>query len=151
MWQRSFNELSQIPQTKRSDYRTKRKTKTELTELYQNKNGGKMPEYNTSVLYNVRKDEIYEIISVDEITTRNNLQGISVSMKSRNSNDKREYGETLWPGEQVSATSRWGSFVSVLGSNTDTWPHKWIKVISWQNRLCEIQLVPAPKPIAKKD
>ena len=106
-----------------------------------------MPEYNTRVTYDIQKGGIYEIQTAEGITTRMNLSGVRVSLRSRDGKDQREYAVTLWPAEQVSATSKWGSFVSVLGNNTDSWVNKWIRVDEWQSRLCMIALVSAaPKP-----
>jgi len=151
LWQRSFNELSQIEANKGVERkRKKRQTKAELVALYQNKKGVKMPEYNTSVTYDPKRETVYEIVGVDEITTRNNLLGIRVGLKSYDKNDQRDYGVTLWPASETNATSKWGSFVAVLGSNTDSWLHKWIKIVSWQNRLCEIALMPVPKMSLKE-
>ena len=104
-----------------------------------------MPNYDTKVVYGVKKGEVYEIISADSVNTRTGIEGIKVEMKARDVNDKRVYGETLWPSEQTSATSKFGCFVSALGSNTDNWLHKWIYVVEWQNHLCIVNLVPAPK------
>ena len=103
-----------------------------------------MPEYNSKVSYGIQRGGKYQIISAEEIVTRNNLVGVRVTMRSRDINDHREYGETLWPAEQTSASSKWGCFVAALQSNTDTWVNKWIEVISWQAKLCEIKLIPAP-------
>ena len=102
------------------------------------------PEYNTSIVYEPKKDGQYEIISVDEITTRNNLIGVRVGLKGLGK-DLRDYGVTLWPSNETNATSKWGSFVSILGSDTDTWLHKWVRFVNWQNRLCEVALMPAPQ------
>ena len=152
LWQRSFNELIQIPNVRRSEYKKKRKTKTELIEPYQNKKIGvkKLPQYNTQVSFEPKANETYEIVSADEITTRNNLTGVRVEMKAKNSLDKRVYSVTVWPSDQVSNTSKWGAFVSVLGSDTDKWPHKWIRIVSMQARLCEIILEKAPKLSVKE-
>lgn len=104
-----------------------------------------MPEYNTQVSFDIKKDGIYEIISAEQITTRSGLEGLRVELKAKEIADKRNYAVTLWTSDTVSASSKFGSFLAVLGNNTDDWLHKWIRVTNWQNRLCEIQLVPAPK------
>ena len=104
-----------------------------------------MPVYNTQVKFEVKKDGIYEITYVNEMTTRNGLTGIVVDLKAKDEKDKRNYAVTLWPSEIASATSKFGSFVAVLGDDTDNWLHKWVKINNWMNRLCEIQLIPAPK------
>ena len=103
------------------------------------------PQYNSTVVYEPKVNEVYEIVSVDEITTRNNLTGVRVEMKAKNSLDKRDYAVTLWPSDQVSNTSKWGAFISVLGNDTDKWLHKWIRIGNMQARLCEIFLEKAPK------
>ena len=108
-----------------------------------------MPEYGTQVTYEAKKGAIYEIQSAEEITTRNNLSGVRVELKAQDKHDLREYAVTLWPSSQVNSTSKWGSFCAVLGSNTDNWLHKWIRIVNWQDRQCEIQLVPAPRPVGK--
>src|SRR3990172_11502842 len=102
------------------------------------------PQYNTQVSYEPKVQEVYEIVSADEITTRNNLTGVRVEMRAKNGFDKRNYAVTLWPSDQVSNTSKWGAFISVLGNDTDKWPHKWIRIISMQARLCETVLEKAP-------
>ena len=149
LWQCSLNELSQIEAKGVERKRKKRNTKTELVAQFLSR-GEKVPEYNTSVTYEPKKESVYEIVSVNEITTRNSLLGIRVSLKALDKNDQRDYAVTLWPSQETNATSKWGSFVSVLGSNTDTWLHKWIKIVNWQNRLCEIALMPAPKMSLKE-
>ena len=100
-----------------------------------------MPEYNTQVTYEPRVNEEYDIFSADAITTRNNLEGVRVEMTAKNKLDKRVYGVTLWPSDQVSNTSKWGAFVSVLGSNTDKWIAQRIRCVSMESRKCSIILV----------
>ena len=98
-------------------------------------------KYNTDVSYEPRVNEEYNIISVDEVTTRNGLQGVRVELTSKNTLDKRSYGVTLWPSSQVSATSKWGAFIVTLGNDTDKWIGKHIRIFSLESRKCEIAIV----------
>ena len=103
--------------------------------------GVKMPEYNTQVIYEPKVNEEYDIFGANAITTRNGLEGVRVELTAKNKFDKREYGITLWPSSQASNTSKWGSFVSVLGSNTDTWIAQRIRIVSMESKKCAIILV----------
>jgi len=100
-----------------------------------------MPEYNTQVIYEPKVNEEYNILAADAITTRNGLPGVRVELAAKNKLDKREYGVTLWPSSQVSSTSKWGAFVSVLGSNTDLWIAQRIRIVSMESKKCSIVLV----------
>ena len=64
LWQCSLNELSQIEAKGVERKRKKRNTKTELVAQFLSK-GEKVPEYNTSVTYEPKKESVYEIVSVD--------------------------------------------------------------------------------------
>jgi len=108
---------------------------------YRQPKGVKMPEYNTQVTYEPKVNEEYDIFSADAITTRNGLEGVRVELTAKNKLDKREYGVTLWPSSQASNTSKWGAFVSVLGSNTDKWIAQRIRIVSMESKKCAIILM----------
>jgi hypothetical protein len=108
-----------------------------------------MPKYSVQVIYDIKVQEIYEIVKAESaFTQKTGQEMLKVELKSKDNNDKRVYGVTLWPsveGEQVSATSKFGCFYSVLGGDTGGWEHKWIYVSEWGLRVNSINLVAVPK------
>jgi len=57
-------------------------------------------------------------------------------------NDDKNYSLTLWLTDTASSTSKLGSFITAFDSiNTDTWLEKVIKIIKWQDKDREIEVL----------
>lgn len=104
-----------------------------------------MPQYNAQINYELKRDGVYKILCVDEVTTQTNKHYLKVSCTSQDKNDLRNYVAVLWPNDEVQATSAFGSFVSVFGNDTDKWWNKWFKVIRWETKFHEIFPVSMPR------
>jgi hypothetical protein len=111
-----------------------------------------LPVHNSRIVYEPKVNEVYEIVSADDFTSRNNNEGVNIEMKSKNNNDQRIYGLMLWlpNSDSISALSKWGAFASVLGDDTDKWLHKWVRIITLTPRATEILLEKAPKQTLKE-
>lgn len=131
--------------------RKKYKTKSQLVEQINRKEERMSPKIDTEVREGA--DDViegipYEIVNVEDIVTDvQNLSGIRVEML----NQKAEEGNVvLWKRRITGSGSKLGVFITVLGSNTDTWIHKWVKFNVWKERQREIEVVPAPAPSKPK-
>ncbi|MBA7567280.1 hypothetical protein ES708_08989 [subsurface metagenome] len=100
-----------------------------------------MPEVGTEVREGADDVEIgkaYEITNVEEVTTDvSAFTGIRVSLLTKKS---LEGVVMLWKRPITGKGSKLGSFITLLGSNTDNWLHKWVKFVDWKQgaRLIEI-------------
>ena len=57
-------------------------------------------------------------------------------------NDNKSYSLTLWLTDTASSTSKLGSFVTAFDSvNTDDWLEKVIKIVKWQDKDREIEVL----------
>ena len=82
----------------------------------------------------------YTIKNVEYVTTqRMGYKGYRVLLEDTEGN---EAATMLWDREQAGINSKLGSFLVVLGSDTDEWIGKRITFISWRQRARKIQLAP---------
>lgn len=123
-----------------------RLTKSQLVKLM--KEGGNMcPELGTEVREgadNVKLNVPYEIINVEsEVTTDVSFfHGVRVELLT----EKAEPGSVmLWKRPVTGKGSKLGVFITVLGTNTDKWLHKWVVFKMWVEKKRDIEVVPAPK------
>ena len=88
--------------------------------------------------------QTYEITEVEEFTSQiRGYKGLRVSMKDK---EGEEVVEALWLRDVAGSRSKLGSFIVVLGKDTDAWIGKSITFISWKPSNRVIQLAtPAPK------
>ena len=100
------------------------KIKTEVVET--------PPEPQEGVTYKIESAEIIH-------TQRRGYDGLRVSLKG---NDGSIRGTMLWMRETAGTKSKLGTFVAVLGNDTDTWIGKNITVIKWQEGNRQIALAP---------
>jgi len=84
----------------------------------------------------------YMINDVDEVTTEvGAYNGFRVELLDIKGN----LGSVmLWKRPITSPKSKLGSFVSLLGSNTDRWLHKWVIFHGWQQNARLIELCEPP-------
>lgn len=88
----------------------------------------------------------YEIIFVEELTTQVSMyQGFRVSLLSA---DLRDGSVMLWKQTRVSTRSKTGTFLALLGTDTDDWIHQWIIFRAWERNNRRLELTNPPK--AKK-
>ena len=96
-------------------------------------------------LYSEPKEgEEYIITGAVEKTIKTNdgeKPAIVVSMVSNERTDKTNYSVTLWISDNASLFSKLGSFVSVLGNDTDKYENKRIKILCWQPKQREIKVL----------
>lgn len=84
----------------------------------------------------------YMINDVDEVTTE---VGAYVGFRVELLDIKGNTGSVmLWKRPVTSPKSKLGSFVSLLGSNTDKWLRQWIIFHGWQQNMRLIELTSAP-------
>jgi hypothetical protein len=100
-----------------------------------------MPETGTQVRESgddVVIGEKYEITNVELITTDvSAYKGFRVSLLTKKA---QEGTVMLWQRQVTSKKSKLGTFIDLLGSNTDDWLHKWIQFVDWRigNRKLEL-------------
>jgi hypothetical protein len=115
-------------------------TKRELIDLYYYRKEGRMPE--TGVRLQEGADDIklnvaYMINDVEDVKTEvGAYSGLRVELLDAKGNVGTVM---LWKRPVTSPKSKLGSFVNLLGSNTDRWLRKWIIFRGWQqnNRAVE--------------
>lgn len=110
-----------------------------------------MPEIGTKVQEgdNVKQDVAYEItfVDADVVTDVRSLSGVRVDLLTQ----KAEEGSVmLWKRAVTGPRSKLGAFITVLGSNTDKWLHKWIIFRHWGKQDNLIEKVEAPVERATK-
>lgn len=122
--------------------------KRELVDYFYWKEKGIMPETGIKLQEgadNIRLGVPYMINDVDELTTEvGAYKGFRVELLDAKGN----VGSVmLWSRPITSPKSKLGSFVNLLGSNTDEWLQKWIIFHSWQQnaRLVEMSSPPEVK------
>lgn len=109
------------------------------------------PELGTEVREgadNVQLNIPYEIINVEEVETDvRHYQGVRVELLS----PKGHVGSiALWKRPVTGKGSKLGVFITLLGSNTDKWLHKWIIFRGWEQNNRVIELTAAPEGKATK-
>lgn len=90
----------------------------------------------------------YEITGAEEFQSQvRGYKGLRLTMKD---SAGMEVVESLWLRSPVGAKSKLGSFITVLGKDTDNWKGKAITFIAWKasNRIIQLATPPA-KPKAK--
>jgi len=100
-----------------------------------------MPEIGTKVREggdDVEVGKAYEITNVETVETEvRSFAGVRVTLLTK----KAEEGNVmLWKRPVTSPESKLGAFITLLGSNTDTWLNKWIIFKDWRQgaRLVEL-------------
>lgn len=89
----------------------------------------------------------YEIVNVEEVTTDVSFyKGIRVEMTSA---EAKMGSVMLWKRGVVGTGSKLGAFITLLGSNTDYWLHKWLIFRGWEKNKRHIELSAAPKAAKK--
>ena len=110
------------------------------------------PEIGTEVREgadNVRENVAYEItlVETDVVTDVKSYDGVRVELLSI----KGHVGNVmLWKRPVTGKASKLGVFITVLGSNTDKWLHKWVIFRGWEKGNRNIELVPAPVEAVSK-
>jgi len=106
------------------------------------------PEIGTEVREgadNVELNIPYEITNVEDVTTDvSQYSGIRVELLS----PKGHIGSVmLWKRPVVGKASKLGVFITLLGSNTDKWLHRWIIFKGWVpgGRVIEFTAAPVEK------
>jgi len=94
---------------------------------------------------NVELNIPYEITNVEDVQTEvRAYAGIRVELLS----PKGHIGSImLWKRPVVGHASKLGAMIDLLGDNTDTWLHKWIIFLGWEqnNRIVQLTAAPAAK------
>jgi len=89
----------------------------------------------------------YEIVFVEDLVTQVSMyRGFRVHMLSE---EGRDGGVMLWKQEIVGVRSKTGVFITLLGTNTDDWLHKWIIFRAWERNSRRVELINPPKPEKK--
>lgn len=93
-----------------------------------------------------------EIIAAEEIKTAvQGYNGIRCKIKS---DEGEEYAEMLWIRGEIGIKSKLGAFMTTLGSDTDLWLHKKVRILKWEAKDRDLEEVPSkavPKPKAGKE
>ena len=85
----------------------------------------------------------YEIISAKIIKTqRSSWDGVRVGLKDDKDNDA---ATVLWLRDRTTTNSKLGTFLNLLGNDTDQWLHKRITIVKWTARSRQIALAPPKK------
>ncbi len=110
-----------------------------------------MPEIGTELREgadNVKLNVPYEITNVEDVTTDvSQYQGVRVELL----NAKAEAGSLmLWKRPVTGLTSKLGVFITLLGSNTDKWLHKWVIFKGWDKGNRVVERVTAPEAKVKE-
>lgn len=105
-----------------------------------------MPKLNTEIGEGADNIELrvpYEITNVSEVVTEVGFyKGIRVELFTAN----RIGGSLmLWQRPVTSRGSKLGSFITLLGDDTDDWLGKWIVFTTWEKTKRNVALVDAPK------
>lgn len=100
-----------------------------------------MPKLNVQTTDELPTPEVgktYHIKEVEQFTSAvRGFKGLRVTMHGR---DGKEYVESLWLRDVVGTRSKLGSFISVLGKDTDSWVDKSITFLSWRQGDRNIEL-----------
>ena len=110
-----------------------------------------MPELGTQIAEGdvIELNVPYEIVNVEDgvITEVRGLSGVRVSFLSV---DAEEGSLMLWKRPVTGEGSKLGAFITLLGSNTDHWLHKWVIFRSWIQGGRKVELTTAPVEKATK-
>jgi len=125
-------------------YRRRRMTKGRLIKIYERRKQNMSPELGVDVVEGGDDIELktpYEIVNVEDVTTEVSFyKGVRVEMLSA----KDEMGSVmLWKRGKVGVNSKLGVFISLFGSNTDKWLHKWVLFEKWEKNQRNVYEVPA--------
>jgi hypothetical protein len=105
------------------------------------------PELNTEAVDSgdvVDLNIPYVISNVEEVTTEvASYKGIRVEMLTA---EAKVGTIMLWQRAKVGKESKLGSFIVLLGTNTDNWTNKWIVFKHWAKGARELALYPLPEP-----
>lgn len=149
LWEQPFDAYSNQREVK--PRRKKRLTKSELAQCLEKGGNSMSPVLDTEVREgadDVVEGVAYEIINVEDVDTEvQGYKGIRVSLLTEKA---IEGNVMLWKRKVTGTGSKLGVFITVLGNNTDKWMHKWVKMVSWQDRKRELEVVSAPSPKASK-
>jgi hypothetical protein len=123
-----------------------RVTKGQLGKIWRKGGNQVSPEIGTEVVESgdtVELNVIYSILNVEEVTTEVSFyQGIRVEMIGT----AGQLGSImLWRRSKVGKGSKLGSFIELLGSNTDTWKGKFIVFEKWEKNNRKILPAQLPK------
>jgi len=123
----------------------KRKTKGQLVREYYERRGKVSPEIGTEVREgadDVKLNIPYEIVNVEDIKTEvRTFTGIRVELLSVAA---KVGSVVLWKRPITGKGSKLGVFITLLGSNTDKWLHKWIVFKGWEQNSRLVELVAPP-------
>lgn len=123
----------------------KRVTKGELVRRFYESEGKMSPELGTKIQEgadDVRLNIPYVINNIESVKTeKQSFDGHRVELLDA----KGDVGSVmLWSRPVTSPQSKLGAFVTLLGSNTDKWLHKWIIFKGWEPNNRHIELSEAP-------
>lgn len=109
-----------------------------------------MPKINTKIIKNLPEPiegKTYQIVKVSEKESKEKgLKGFEVVLapivKGVVETVRDNFAQTmLWYKEEAGATSKIGSFMSVLGDDTDLWVGKNIRFVEWEAKNREVEAV----------
>jgi len=104
-----------------------------------------MVKLDTKIVATIQEGKEYVIESVEKVEVKSGnktYDALEVIMNPLDKNDDKSYSVTLWLTDTASSTSKLGSFISAFDSNdTDTWLAKVIKIVKWQNKDREIEVL----------
>jgi len=102
-----------------------------------------MPKVNVEIAESLPEPEegkTYTIREAEVFTSQvRSYKGIRVSMVAE---DNTEVVTALWTRDIAGEKSKLGTFISVLGNDTDKWISKKIKFVSWRPGNRKIEQVP---------
>jgi len=82
-----------------------------------------------------------EIVAAEIVKTA--VSGYNgVRCRVKDDADGQEYGEMLWIRPEMGTKSKLGAFMAVLGSETDNWLHKRVRILRWADKDRDIEEVP---------
>lgn len=107
-----------------------------------------MTKLNTEVRENgdtIVEGETYQIVVAEEVTTEaRQFAGLRIHLVDVFG---EEFVVMLWLRQITGKSSKAGTFITLLGNDTDLWVGKWIRFNQWQDRSRDIQLMDAPEPV----
>ena len=147
LWEKQFKPYDR----QRRQYEAKRITKSQLVEIFKEKELSMSPKINTILREgadDVALNTPYEITNVEDITTEaQGYKGYRVELLS----PKADIGSVmLWQRPITSPDSKLGSFITALGDNTDKWLGKWIIFKGWEIKNRTIEVISQPALTGKK-
>lgn len=103
----------------------------------------------------IEKDGEYKIIDVSEYESPKGDKGLRIKLVALDETDKKDYSTILWMRDlkNIGKNSKLGAFINALteinpntgqpkqGVNTDKWQGINIRVVSWEERNREIQVI----------